>query len=1263
MKRILSVIFLVFIFFSIKAVLPNSTEAQTVNCTSGFSTLFSGVQYKKTSITTPRLNTIYIARIDLSNSNIDLMVTPRSGLGTTTSQFLFNYSANLAVNGDESYSPTDPKGLAAAEGDIYSASSPEPSFFIDQNNDVRFFGPRPGNIWDAISGSHTVVRNGQIAQKLRDAYNPSNGVCSNPTYCSAIHPRTVIGLTGSNQLILMVVDGRQPGYSEGVTLYELANLMLSCNARSAINMDGGGSSTMVRSGVGVLNRPSDGSERQVANHFGVCNGPCNNGQPLPGGPPTYPNPEGDPRPRFTVLDPYPFPCNRRAPEESGFTGLGFSEDEFHSLRPYQASPCNQNLEDLALFCGNNIVIGDNFTITKTFTSPTGSEYSSDPNPPGEWGLHSPCYFCNESGACVQNTASACIPEANQCTPGDPNACGPCEVSTDGTFETCVFTVNRTRNIAIDLEDAELPIMGYTEPSRNNLSEPDPQVVNSMNPIDPSQESLTHPDKVNEYVSWYLNGVIGRAEYPPLDAVSNCIGETSGRAGICESTNPYISPLPDPFRRYNCRLQINPPPVPNINPDPDFQFDGKSGCGGTDTLCCVPDEGEPVERLGRDELINFSGPIKKLLPLSIQHRERISEAEDAFSTRDPNLNTNIRHDQVAGCVWGVRLWIPIVDFDFNVGGIPAPCYTQNVLSWLFGLTPRVHLSDWIRFDKTPPLEEQSPDLQAHLLDYQRWRGQFCVILFTFDSSVPLIGGKTIYACFDNPLEPNFYSMLFANIPFSSTEDRLGDVEIEDFSVQPVAVGGTFRIISTELRNQEPAFLYFPHMQESYELADTLQKTYAYKDSDLNADPTEGIISPGPFCDVRQVRTNPGDDLFAGEITATLDYTAQVSCTFALPGDGRLCQLAGGQCIPNGGSNTYCDDYYGFMDCPSGQLCASGCTTDSPSEARCGNDWPGYSCVPDNFNCFYDSPCEQFPTDPRCTGIAPPPTCGNSNYKCGIICARPITNPFPLTQACTRTAFVHIKTETNTPLAKEVWAKLVSGPAGIFKRIFPKIGEGGALQGLWDMPTSTSVVYTTEADQTFAGDPTVQRPGISAELYFPHIGGVKEYFLTGIQTILRPKGFGYQIADIGDQPPPGSTLPPGTGTCSLGTGYCDPQYLLPFFDNDLTAATYASQICQCESGSNQYITNPGCTTGQSCDYSVGLFQINQLGRCPLGISSYTCDFNTGLFSCTISSQSELQACVNSFTDPNNNILYAKYLYDRRGGSFAGDWGFCSTKCNVP
>lgn len=78
------------------------------------------------------------------------------------------------------------------------------------------------------------------------------------------HPRTAIGQKKNGSLLFVVIDGRRPGWSMGVTYYELQEIMMALGAYNAFNLDGGGSSTMVFKNR-VLNKPSDtAGERPVA---------------------------------------------------------------------------------------------------------------------------------------------------------------------------------------------------------------------------------------------------------------------------------------------------------------------------------------------------------------------------------------------------------------------------------------------------------------------------------------------------------------------------------------------------------------------------------------------------------------------------------------------------------------------------------------------------------------------------------------------------------------------------------------------------------------------------------------------------------------------------------------------------------------------------------------------------------------------------------------------------------------------------------------
>lgn len=91
------------------------------------------------------------------------------------------------------------------------------------------------------------------------------------------NPRTAVGTNQSgNTLYLVVVDGRQPSWSVGMTLPELANVLIGMGAWRAINLDGGGSSSFLYTppgGTVVQNQPSGGSHRAVANHLGFAIAP------------------------------------------------------------------------------------------------------------------------------------------------------------------------------------------------------------------------------------------------------------------------------------------------------------------------------------------------------------------------------------------------------------------------------------------------------------------------------------------------------------------------------------------------------------------------------------------------------------------------------------------------------------------------------------------------------------------------------------------------------------------------------------------------------------------------------------------------------------------------------------------------------------------------------------------------------------------------------------------------------------------------------
>jgi hypothetical protein len=116
--------------------------------------------------------------------------------------------------------------------------------------------PQWSNIVDAIGGGPVVVRNGKPVFRSFESFTTAQ--------LATRAPRTGVGQTADGRILLVAVDGRQPGYSTGLTNFELALLMMRLGAVTASALDAGGSTTMAFDGK-LLNRPSDpGGERPVA---------------------------------------------------------------------------------------------------------------------------------------------------------------------------------------------------------------------------------------------------------------------------------------------------------------------------------------------------------------------------------------------------------------------------------------------------------------------------------------------------------------------------------------------------------------------------------------------------------------------------------------------------------------------------------------------------------------------------------------------------------------------------------------------------------------------------------------------------------------------------------------------------------------------------------------------------------------------------------------------------------------------------------------
>lgn len=113
----------------------------------------------------------------------------------------------------------------------------------------------------------TLVRDGRISVNAAADGLIREGTDQTFTYNWTVrsNPRSMIGMDRQGRLMLVVVDGRQDGYSEGLGIAQTAELMKLLGAREALNLDGGGSSVMVTRD-GIVNRPSDATgQRSLGN--------------------------------------------------------------------------------------------------------------------------------------------------------------------------------------------------------------------------------------------------------------------------------------------------------------------------------------------------------------------------------------------------------------------------------------------------------------------------------------------------------------------------------------------------------------------------------------------------------------------------------------------------------------------------------------------------------------------------------------------------------------------------------------------------------------------------------------------------------------------------------------------------------------------------------------------------------------------------------------------------------------------------------------
>lgn len=250
---------------------------------SAWKPVFAGIEACEGSTQTPRLMQMRALRVDLHDPGVSILVTPSNGKqrldvnARTTTGFLSEFKCQAAINasffGPLATQPSDPQditGLSVSRGNHYSPpGSKFAALLFDKDKRAWIAAPPVDGkkAFNAVAGDTTLLVDGRYSLPADDR----RLITITP------HPRSAAGISRDGRyLILMTIDGRQPGYSEGATKPEEAAWLKKLGAWSAINLDGGGSTTLVIAGADgkpeILNRPCGppvGTQRRVANHIGI----------------------------------------------------------------------------------------------------------------------------------------------------------------------------------------------------------------------------------------------------------------------------------------------------------------------------------------------------------------------------------------------------------------------------------------------------------------------------------------------------------------------------------------------------------------------------------------------------------------------------------------------------------------------------------------------------------------------------------------------------------------------------------------------------------------------------------------------------------------------------------------------------------------------------------------------------------------------------------------------------------------------------------
>jgi exopolysaccharide biosynthesis protein len=213
---------------------------------------------------------LFIIEADLNNPQVSLKAATPNNSNIYAKQTVADIARANDVTGS--------RVIAAVNGDFFNTTTAEPQSILYRNGVAVKSISKMCALCTAVSidvsGTPSIILKDRPVDstKIKEAIGGYHLLIKDSARVSqgdpSIDPRTAIGISSNKTVYIVVVDGRKADYSNGMSFAQLSDVFVALGVRDAINLDGGGSTTLaVREGSGfnIKNNPSDGVQRAVSN--------------------------------------------------------------------------------------------------------------------------------------------------------------------------------------------------------------------------------------------------------------------------------------------------------------------------------------------------------------------------------------------------------------------------------------------------------------------------------------------------------------------------------------------------------------------------------------------------------------------------------------------------------------------------------------------------------------------------------------------------------------------------------------------------------------------------------------------------------------------------------------------------------------------------------------------------------------------------------------------------------------------------------------